>query len=369
MRIVEGYIARQIARTSGIVLLIMTAAFLLERSLRLMHEIDPSAVPLELAAGLLFARLPEILGIAIPWAFFAGILLTFQRLVRDSELDAAYASGIGPPELARMLLLTSGCVAALLAPVFWFLLPHGHYHVRELTQQAARAAIGAPLKLDSFVQVDDGVLYVQPRRSGGLADIFVYEPGVKGDRYVTTAVVENFELSAKKGTLFFTARDGRRVTIAAPGRASGLLTFSHLRQLVHAVPPNSAIPRGKDAGELTLSELLAPPPALARTEGHSLRSQLHIKIARVLVVLLLPLMAVPLALGFPVSRQWMAIVIGGGLILALDQSLIFGEALASRGETSPWLGIWGSMGVFAAIALSLSVFQGFRFSRGHAGAH
>lgn len=368
MRIIEGYIARQIARTSGIVLLIMTAAFLLERSLRLMHEIDPSAVPLELAAGLLLARLPEILGIAIPWAFFAGILLTFQRLVRDSELDAAYASGAGPREVARTLLLTSGCVAALLVPVYWFLLPHGHYHVRELTQQAARAAIGAPLKLDSFVQLGDGVLHVQPRGAGGLANIFIYEPGLKGDRYVTTAVVEDFELSAHKGTLFFSARDGRRVTLPAPGRASGLLTFSHVRQLVFAVAPDSAVPRGKDSGELTLTELLAPPAVLARTEGHSLRSQLHIKFARVLAVFLLPLMALPLALGFPVSRQWMAIAIAGGLILALDQSLIFGEALASRGEISPWLGIWGSMGVFAATALSLSVVQGFRFSRDHAGA-
>lgn len=369
MRIVEGYIARQIARTTAIVLLIMTAAFILERALRLMHEVDPSALPPALAAGLLIARLPEILGIALPWAFFAGVLLTFQRLVRDSELDAAYAAGLGPRGLARPLLLATGGVAVVLALIFWFLLPYGHYDVRLLTQQAARAAIGAPLKLGSFVQLDDGVLYIQPRTSDGLANIFVYEPGVKGDRYVTTAVVEDFELSKEKGTLFFAARDGRRVTIPAEGRSSGLLTFRHLRQLVYAVPPSTMVPRGRDTSELTLPELMAPPEHLAREQPDQLSGQLHIKFARVLAAFLLPLMAMPLALGFPVSRQWIALVLGGMLMLALDQALIYGEALASRGEVSAWAGIWGTMTVFTAIVAVLWSLQRLRFSRSHAGGY
>jgi lipopolysaccharide export system permease protein len=369
MRIVEGYIARQIARTSGIVLLIMTVAFVLERSLRLMHEVDPSALPPALAAGLLAARVPEILGIALPWSFFAGMLLTFQRLVRDSELDAAYAAGLGPRDIARPLLLATVIAAVLLALVYWFLLPHGHYQVRQLTQRAAQAAIGAPLKPGSFVQLADGVLYIEPRTSGGLANIFVYQPGVNGDRYVTTAVVEDFELSKQKGTLFFAARDGRRVTIPGEGRSSGLLTFKHVRQLVYAVSPAAMAPRGRDTGELTLPELLAPPEALAREQPDHLGSQLHIKFARVLAVFLLPLMAVPLALGFPASRQWIAMVLGGLLMLGLDQALIYGEALASRGAISPWAGIWGSMAVFAAIAALLSSLQGLRFSRSHAGGY
>jgi lipopolysaccharide export system permease protein len=368
MRIVEGYIARQMARTSGIVLLIMTVAFMLERTLRLIHEVDPSALPLHLAAGLLIARLPEILGIALPWAFFAGILLTFQRLMRDSELDAVFAAGLGPRGLARPLLLTTGCVAVLLAVILWFLLPYGEYQVRQLNQQAVRAAIGAPLKPGSFIQLDDGVLYIQRRISAGLATIFLYQTGVKGDRYVTTAIVEEFELSKEKGTLFFAARDGRRVTIPGEGRSSGLLTFDYIRQLVYAVPPASVVPRGKTPKELTLPELIAAPRAFVGSQPDQLNSQLHIKFARVLAAFLLPLMAVPLAMGFAVSRQWIALALGGLLMLGLDQALIYGEALASRGAASSWAGIWGSMAFFAAIAASLWTLETLRFSRGGADA-
>ncbi|MGE0666216.1 MAG: LptF/LptG family permease [Sphingomonadales bacterium] len=368
MRIVEVYIARQIMRITSMVLLIVTAGFVLERSLRLMQTVDPSALSPGLVGGILAARLPEIVGIVLPWAFFAGVLLTFQRMIRDSEIDAAYASGAGPREIVRPLLLAATIVAALLALVFWFLLPHGHYHVRQLTRQAAQAAIGAPLKPGTFTQLDDGVLYIQPRTSGGLAGIFVYQPGTHGDRYVTTAVVEDFELSAETGTLFLSARDGRRTTIPAERRRPALLTFEQVRQPVYAAPPGSMAGRGKDARELTLPELLAPPAALVAREAPRVRSQLHIRIARVLTAFLLPLLALPLALAFPAARQWIGLALGGVLVLALDQALIFGEALASRGEASPWTGIWGSIGVFLAVAAALSLRRGFRFSRGDAAA-
>jgi lipopolysaccharide export LptBFGC system permease protein LptF len=367
MRIIEGYVARQIARVTVLVLVIVSFALLLERTLRLMHEMDPATLPLPLAAGLLAARLPEIVGIALPPAFFAGMLLTFQRLVRDRELDAAYAAGTGPGELVRPLLAATLAVVALLMLVFWYLLPLSHFTVRDLTDQAARAAIGAPLKPGSFVQLKDGVLYIQPRTAGGMANIFVYEPAMLGDRYVTTATVEDFELSKDRGTLFFAARNGQRLTIPGPERQSGLLTFAHVRQLIYAVPPGNAAPRGARADELTLGELIAK-PAADRDRDPGLRSQLHIKFARVIVALFLPLAALPLGLMFSVRRQWIAIAVGVLLMLSVDQALIFGEALASRGEMSPWLGIWGVTAAFAALAGTLAMIQGFRFSRGRAEA-
>lgn len=366
MRTIEGYIARQIARTSGVVLLIMAMAFVLERTLRLMRDVDPASLPLDLAAKLILWRMPEILGIAGPPAFFAGVLLIFQRLVRDGEFDAFLASGAGPASIVRPLAMLATGVAGLLALVLWFLLPYGRYEVSSLMAETTRAALTAPLKANSFIQIGSKVIYIEPRPShgSGLANVFLHEPGIKGDTLVVTAVADGFEVSLDGGKVFFLARDGARLTIPGPGRRPALLTFSRLRQAIYTAGSSQIRARGAEAVELTLPELVA-----ASRSGHpavaapAIRAQLHTKIARVTLVWLLPLTAIPLAIGLSRRRQWIAIVAGSALVLAIDQALIFGETVVSHGKVSPWLATWTPVGVFAAIALALVTWVGLGLSR------
>lgn len=366
MRTIEGYIARKICRTSGIVLLIMVMAFVLERTLRLMRDVDPASLPLDLAAKLILWRMPEILGIAGPPAFFAGILLIFQRLVRDSEFGVFMASGAGPATIARPLAILATGVAGLLALILWFLLPYGRYEVSSLMTETARAALTAPLKPNSFVQLGSKVIYIEPRatRGNGLASVFLYEPGTKGDMLVVTAAADGFEVSRDSGRVFFLARDGERLTIPGPGRRAALLTFTGVRQAIYTAGPAVTRARGAEAVELTLPELVA-----ASISGHpavaapAIRAQLHTKIARVLLVWLLPLTAVPLAIGLSRKRQWIAILAGSALVLAIDQALIFGETVVSQGKASPWLAAWVPIGVFAAVAFALVAWVALGLSR------
>ena len=346
------------------VLLIMVVAFVLERTLRLIREVDPSVLPLDLLLGLLACKVPEVVGIALPFAFFAGILLTFQRLVRDRELDVIYASGLGLMRLMRPLLfLTMGAVVLSII-VFWFLSPHARYEFSVLLHKAAQAAISAPLKMGSFVQLDGKVLYVQPDASGGGGEIFLYERDPNGHRFVTTAVAEDFEISRDKRSLFFSAREGSRLSIPAHGRQPTLMTFKHVREVIHSVDRKAFRCRGENALELTLPELLAVSHQAVTAQPASIQAQVHSKLARVLFIVLLPLVAVPLAIGFPVARQWIAIAIGVFLVLALDQALIFAETVVGLGQASPWLPIWGALAGFAAIGTVLCAIVGTRTSRG-----
>lgn len=355
MRTIEGYIARQIARTSGLVLLIIGAALVLERTLRLLRDVDPAALPIRLAATILVCKIPEILGIAVPFAYFAGILLTLQRLVRDRELDAFQAAGAGPavflPPIAR---LTAG-VATLLLIVFWFLQPLGRYEVRMLMNEAARAAMSAPLRTGAFLQLDGKVLHIQPY--AGTAGLFLYDADEQGRAFVTTAVADGLMLSENGQVLFMMAHDGRRVSVPLKDGKSTLLTVKSLRLVVHAAPGHAAAARGQDASELTMPELLRADPRPA------VDAQIHSKLARILAVLLLPLAAVPLALAFPMARQWIGIATGAAVVLALDQALIFAEISASRGIEPAGLAVWGAFSTFLLLTGLLAVFQGFRLSR------
>src|SRR5262249_60579189 len=75
---------------------------LLERMLRLLDFILDKGGPFYLVLKMLANLIPHYLGLAIPVAFFVGMLLAVMRLSGDSELDAIYAMGGGlrPPRVA-----------------------------------------------------------------------------------------------------------------------------------------------------------------------------------------------------------------------------------------------------------------------------
>lgn len=353
MLTLERYIARQIVRTSGLVLLIIEAALVLERTLRLLRDVDPAALPLPLAAAILFCKIPEILGIAVPPAFFAGILLSFQRLIRDREMDVIQAAGVGPPLFLRPIVTLTAGVAVLLMAVLWFLQPLGRYEVRMLMNDAAKSALSAPMRIGAFLEFDGKVLHIQPR--SGEASLFLYDADAQGRTFVTTAVADGLMLSHDGQSLFMEAHDGRRVSVPHDVGRSTLLTVERLRLVVHSAHGQAAA-HEKYSGELNFPQLLdanTRPPVDA---------QFHTKLVRVLAVLLLPLAAVPLALAFPMARQWMAVAAGAALVLALDQALIFAEITAARGFVPAWLAIWGTLGAFLALAGVLAMSQGQRLS-------
>ena len=354
MRTIEGYIARQIAQKSGLVLLVIVAALVLERTLRLMRDVDPGALHLDLATSILFCKLAEILGIAVPPAFFAGILLSLQRLTRDREMDVLQAAGAGPALFLRPIAGLTAAVAALLLVVFWFLQPLGHFEVRMLMNEAARAALSAPLRTGAFTEVDGKVLHIQPRADE--ADLFLYDVDAQGRAFVTTAVADGLMLSRSGSTLFMAAHDGQRVSIPPDQGKSTLLTVKSLRLVVH-VARGPAAARGKYASELTFPELLDAPPR------PPVDAQVHTRLARVLAVLLLPLAAFPLALVFPAARQWIAIAGGAAFVLALDMALIFAEFSAARGLAPAWMLVWGAFGGFLMVAGLLMAFRGSPMSQ------
>lgn len=371
MRIFGGYILRQIAATGGIAILIMLIAFVLERTLRLIRDVGLSALTPELAVGLILCRVPEILAIILPPAFFAGLLLTYQRLVRDSEMDAIYASGLGFVHMARPLLLLTAVVAALSLVLLWFLLPQGKFYFRMLMNEATQNAFTSPFKTGTFIQFQGKVLYIDAKHEDAErpGSFFFYEPGENGEKFVTIGDAGEFGLSGDGRNLFLAAYEGQRVSIPEPARESTLLTFDHVQKLIYSFEREDFRGRGEYVSELMPRELfigqrIGQRPPRDPDRSAQMRALFHIKLARVLLVFLLPLAAVPLALCFPPSRHWLGIAIGAALVLALDQGLIFGETVVGGRLVSPWLGIWGVLACFAAIGALLTVVAARRPLRG-----
>src|SRR5688572_33152120 len=82
---------------------------------------------------LLFWLLPQALGITIPMAFMAGLLMALGRLSGDRESVAFLACGVSPMRLLRPVLLLAVIAAAADMYCLVKLVPDSNQRFREMT--------------------------------------------------------------------------------------------------------------------------------------------------------------------------------------------------------------------------------------------
>jgi lipopolysaccharide export system permease protein len=145
--------------------------------------------------------------------------------------------------------------------------------------------------------------------------------------------------------------DGVRMSLPDQRATEGanILQFGELRLTLGDEDYGPFRPRGRDEREFTLAELWkyrnAPPNNI---KASFLVSEFHGRLVRLLSIIVLPFLAVSLALGRQRSERFYGIAVGGGLLFAYHELLKFGERGVAHGPIEPWLGLWTPLVVFAA---------------------
>jgi lipopolysaccharide export system permease protein len=120
-----------------------------------------------------------------------------------------------------------------------------------------------------------------------------------------------------------------------------------------AVPPPYRA-RGNSVRELTLPELWQgqlPPDTDISTSQRD--GELHGRLARTLLPLLLPLLALPLGMAAKRGRRAPGTVFAAVALLALNQSLQFGESLAESGRAMAQVSVWVPVVLFGVLGIWL----------------
>jgi lipopolysaccharide export system permease protein len=120
-----------------------------------------------------------------------------------------------------------------------------------------------------------------------------------------------------------------------------------------AVPPPYRA-RGDSVRELTLPELWRrqlPPDAEISQQQRD--GEMHGRLARTLLPLLLPLLALPLGMAAKRGRRAPGTVFAALALLVLNQSLQFGESLAESGRANAQISVWLPVVLFGVLGIWL----------------
>lgn len=286
--------------------------------------------PLSDVLLLVLYRLPYTLGVALPLGLVFAILVGVARLVRDSELKAAYAGGVPPLSFLPPILGLAAAVALLVfANSAWI-------------KPAAQARFEQKLYQVYYGAVPSGVLYKQGYAPPGLGVYYAerIEPDGDGARLYAVRVVE-------PSGVIWTAREGRwqgrNWILAAPyrvenGRAS--------RWEKVALPfPAHYVPRAATRGYagLTLAELRE----LARVDPRA-RFPLMRRYADAVGVVVLAWLALVAGLSLREAAWAFALVV----LVILGYYVLWTAAarLAAVAAVGPW-GAWLPDLVYGTLAL------------------
>jgi lipopolysaccharide export system permease protein len=360
-RIADRYVLRQVAKPLATAMTIGLLVLLAERMVRLLDTTLGKKNSFGVVFEMLAYLAPHYLGLALPAALFLGLLFGFNRMSRDSEVDAFLASGVGVHRLAQPVAILAVLLAICSLAIVGWLQPHSRY--------AYRAVLFDVQNVDVFYLAEEGVFmqagtrtFILDRldRSEGAFDhIFLFDN--RGEKGIETVTAERGKLLDSEDKLLPILRleHGHRLKIdrmnfdpKAPIPSVTAGDFEAADTPLGKLSNKIFRPRGQDERELTLPELIAmqdTPPANATP--FMMRAELHKRFITIVTLLLLPFLALPFALGRRRNQRTYRFGIALVILIAFHEVIEQG-AIATRAHgTSPWLTMWLPFALIAAFAI------------------
>jgi lipopolysaccharide export system permease protein len=373
LKLLGRYIAGQLMRPMLGILIVALFALLAERTLQIVDVVIGWRGSLLVIFEMLGYLVPHYIGFALPAALFIAILLTLGRLSRDGELDAMLASGAAFQTLLRPLFLVSLVLAALNFAVQSHLQPYSRYAYRAAIAALSNVSFQALLRERQFATLGattysvesiapdrdsfGGLLLVTQQEDGGLLTVTAQR-----GRVLPATDEAPLRLELENGVQHFRPAEADG---SGEGTPATTLRFRRFISDLEGENPEAFRPRGEDEREFTIPELwVSEGDPQRRIDPEEIAAELHVRLVRVAATVILPLVAVPLAIARRRTRRSYGFIIGVSLLLVFNQITQLGKTLADDGEISVWLGLWLPFAIFVAIGISLSLAKAMRVPGG-----
>ncbi|HMA10270.1 MAG TPA: LptF/LptG family permease, partial [Steroidobacteraceae bacterium] len=352
----DWYTLRSLAGPLLLSLMVLLLAQLLERLLRLFDMAAATGASMMVVLNMAATLVPHYLGMALPAAFFAAIFMSVARTGDDNELDAMLATGRSITRMAVPYFLVALLLCGFNLYLFGFLQPFSRYGYHVASHNALNAGWNARMEDNRFVSVRHGfTLGADDVGSDGrtLAGVFVQRRVGQREEIITAQ--HGRLVPSADGTRLLLDLDQGLIVSDNDGGTVRTVSFANgrINEDFTAVPPPYRA-RGNSVRELTLTELwqrqLAPDSDITPQQRDG---EMHGRLARTILPLLLPLLALPLGMAAKRGRRAPGTVFAAVALLALNQSLQFGESLAESGRAAAQISVWLPVVLFAVLGIWL----------------
>ncbi len=360
MNLLDRYILRAVATPLLLALGVAGMLLMIEQMLRLFDFVLAEQGPVDVVWRMLANLVPHYLGLALPLGTFLGILLAFRNLSLSSELDALSSSGASFGRLMRPIYVLVVFLMAVDFLLVSYVEPQARYKYQQIRFDVTSGALGIKIPAGEFVDISDRVTI----RLGSIStetrtaeDIFLERRNLAGGKTTITARRGTISTTPQISTLLLKLEQGRQVIIDPLGDRIQALDFDNFDLEVALPAIGDFRERGETEREATFGEIISFLQRETRASSplyDEYRAGFHWRIIHPLTFLVMPILAI--AMGVTGRRRTSSLqpVIGIAILIVYHEVLEeWGKVVASEGQLSPYISMWGVFAVFTIVSIVL----------------
>jgi lipopolysaccharide export system permease protein len=323
----------------------------------LLNDIAGGRMPSGLMGTLMVLKMPDALSTIIPLGIFVAVIWGLGRMYRDQEMAVMRASGFSWRMLLRPLFNLLLPIAVLLLAMDLFLAPRAAGAVQQRLEEAFRTAAEWGLQTGQFHVLKGGdlVLYVESVDKDGrtLRNIFIQQ---RQDEREQLWIAEQgyYWVDEEKGERYLTLENGQITEGGAGALDFGILRFSR-NDLKLPEPEQRMKVVGLEARESRAIMFSSDVEEIA---------EIHWRLTPAIAIIVLGLLAIPLSHSSPREGRGGRVILGILTYTVYANVLYMCRAWVSKGDLSPWLGMWWVHLLALIIALIWLQRQGRMVGRG-----
>lgn len=355
--IIFRYLTREVlltlsAVTAVLLVIIMSGRFIKYLAQAAQGALDPSVLLL-----IMGYRIPGFLQLILPLGLFLGILLAYGRLYLESEMSVLTATGMSQQKLMGYTLWPAAFIAVLVAVLSLYVTPRGVQQVEGLLEAQKSLTEFDTLQAGRFQSMKNGerVTYTSSLSEERieLGGVFISErrASAGSERGPSVLVAESGRQEIQPdGSRYLILENGYRYD-GHPGRAD--------YRVIQYDQYGVLLPKPGVAQELSEREAL---PSLALRESTNPREQAELqwRIAMPVLVMVVALLAVPLAKVNPRQGRYLKLLPAILLYMTYLGLLIAMRGWMEKGKVPMEVGLWAIHALFAGIGLLLLYWEPLR---------
>ncbi|MBW8784226.1 MAG: LptF/LptG family permease [Novosphingobium sp.] len=350
----DRYIFRLVVMPMMAVFVIAASLLVLDKMRKLFDFVATEGGPVSVVFRMLANLLPEYASLAIPLGLMLGILLAFRKLAISSELDVMRAVGLGYTRLLRVPYMITIALMGVNLVIVGYLQPLSRYYYEQLQYQLRSGALGASIKVGEFTTLKDRVaLRIEQSRDEGreLIGIFARVADAKGQVLSISAREGKFmALKDNPDTIILRLSDGQIIQ-DVPKVSPRVLSFTRHDLPIDLPSVEKFRQRGGKEREYILPELLrlgwsGNATAVVRRET---RASLNYRLVEVIMMLMMPLLAVALAVPPKRSTSALGVFVAIVMLVAYHKVNEYGQSVAVLGRMGPLVALWLPFGLFTGL--------------------
>lgn len=351
---IDRYLARLIFVPLLATLVLAAMLLLLEKMLRLFDFVVSEGGPVSVVWRMLANLIPEYLGLGIPLGLLLGILLAFRKLALSSELDVLRGVGMSYGRLLRVPYVFAAALMAMNIAIVGFIQPYAEFAYEELRYELRSGALGASIRVGEFARFGERMtLRVERSENEGtdLYGVFVRVEDRDGSTLAVTAERGTFLATDDPDTVLFRLRNGRLVHDDPDYRTPRVLSFVSHDLPIDLPAVEGFRRRGDITSELTLPELARIGGSQRTPEDvrNASRAKFHFRIVEVVMMLLIPLLAVALAVPPKRSTSGLGIFLAIVFVVTYHKVNQYAEQMGALGRFDPLIALWTPFAIFAGL--------------------